>query len=114
MDIIRSGKNKNFECKQCGRCCLLYGSCLPAFPKDLELWEKEGRDDILAWVEFPGDLWTNQENHKEVDRCPWLRKFPNKNKYYCRIYDVRPEVCRKYPVDKEQALHDKCPGCSKK
>jgi hypothetical protein len=44
---------KGFKCIQCGQCCL---NLLDAFTtyatdKDVEMWELEGRDDILEWVD---------------------------------------------------------------
>jgi Fe-S-cluster containining protein len=41
-------------------------------------------------------------------RCPWLRKLPKKERYKCRIHDVRPEICRGYPVDIDQMISDGC------
>jgi hypothetical protein len=45
-----------------------------------------------------------------VDRCPWLRKYPKKEKYYCRIHDTKPSHCRGYYPDREQALLLGCKG----
>jgi len=100
----------SFECQQCGRCCLKYGNCLSATDEDIELWERTGRSDIVEWVGVGGDLWINQSTHKEAARCPWLHKLPGKNQYLCRIYETKPEICRNYPVTKEQAKEDGCPG----
>ena len=106
---LKGQKPKNFDCKQCGRCCLIYGGLLQASSADIKLWEKEGRDDILKW-ECWGELWINRDTNTEAFRCPFLRKLPNKDKYICRIYDFRPEVCRGYPVDLCQAKTDRCRG----
>lgn len=104
----------SFECQQCGRCCLKYGACLCATDEDIELWERTGRQDILEWIgmllgELP-DLWINPSTGEEASRCPFLRKLPGKNKYICRIYNAKPEICREYPVNKKQVLEDGCPG----
>jgi Fe-S-cluster containining protein len=32
-----------------------------------------------------------------------LRKLPNKNKYICRIQDVKPKHCRDYPTSRKHA-----------
>lgn len=100
----------SFACQQCGRCCLKHGNCLQATDEDIEIWERTGRSDILEWVGVGGDLWINQSTNKEASRCPWLRKLPGKNQYLCRIHETKPEICRNYPVTKEQAKEDGCPG----
>ncbi len=104
---------EGFSCKQCGNCCLnldAHWSC--ATDQDIALWEENGRDDILAWVDevFPGvyDLWIHPRTGEDVDRCPWLRKLPRQEKFICRIQDMKPEVCRNYPVSRE---HGEVTGC---
>lgn len=110
---------KNFRCKQCGWCCLKDGHELQATKEDLRLWQKKNRKDILARVDIVTvnsnkivaiDLWFNPKTGKQVSRCPWLQKRRNQKKYICRIYEVRPEACRGYPVNKGQALKDSCRG----
>lgn len=100
---------KRFVCIQCGRCCLKYGFELPATEEDILLWKQERRKDILNWVDC-GDLWINQKADEAAIRCPWLRKLPNKNIYICRIYELRPEICREYPHNKKRVKEEKCPG----
>ena len=44
---------KGFKCKKCGHCCL---NLLDAFQtsatdQDIQMWESNGRDDILEWVD---------------------------------------------------------------
>lgn len=88
-------------------------------PEDLELWRNEKRDDILACVKIieidghiiSSDAWFNPKDKiQELQRCPWLRKVRNRRKYICRIEDVKPKVCRDYPVNMKQVARDKCPG----
>ena len=45
---------------------------------------------------------------EQVERCPWLRKEPNQEKYTCDIYDNRPEDCRLYPSNIEEMERDEC------
>jgi len=100
-----------------------YGNELYATENDMQLWRNEGRKDILAWVDIVTvgdgipvsyDLWINpRDPGRPVFRCPWLRKIRNKPFFKCRIYDVRPEVCRKFPKNKKHALSNKCPGYRK-
>ena len=45
---------KGFKCKQCGQCCmnLLDAFSISVTEDDIRMWEKEGRDDILEWVDL--------------------------------------------------------------
>jgi Fe-S-cluster containining protein len=112
---------KDFECKQCGNCCLnlLDAFCTSVPEEDIELWEIEGREDILAWVvpldvsdgEIIGyDIWISPKTGEEVQRCPWLRRLPKKDKYICRIHDVKPRHCRAYPKSRKHAEETGCKG----
>jgi Fe-S-cluster containining protein len=112
-------KVKEFSCKQCGCCCLKYGHELPATKKDLRLWREKNRQDIIARAKIVTvgdnkivaiDLWFSPKTGNQVWRCPWLQINRRQKKYICRIYDVRPEVCREYPVSKNKALKDGCSG----
>ena len=113
---------EGFRCKQCGNCCNLGDAYeTSATEQDILLWEMEGRTDILEWVDpidcgnghYVYDIWISPRTGDYVDRCPWLRKLPNKNKYICRIHDVKPEHCRDFPKSKEQANKVGCIGFEK-
>ena len=97
------------QCTQCGKCCLKYsaGGLGSATELDLLIWEFE-RPEILKYTDFLGDLWISPITGEEMGRCPWLRKLPKKERYKCRIHDVRPETCRGYPVDIDQMISDGC------
>ncbi len=116
---------KEFQCKQCGQCCLnLYDAYqTSATNEDIELWDTEGREDILEWVSFIPvgkdesgkahyvyDIWISPRTGDYVDRCPWLRKLPRKDKYICRIQEVKPSVCRNFPISREHAGKNGCRG----
>jgi Fe-S-cluster containining protein len=116
---------KAFHCKQCGHCCLTLSDAYQtsATDEDIELWTAEGREDILEWVSFipigkdesgtmhyAYDIWINPRTGEDVDRCPWLRKLPKKDKYICRIQEVKPSVCRNFPESKEHAEKNGCQG----
>jgi Fe-S-cluster containining protein len=92
-------------CTNCGKCCTSasYMGSLIATGEDVKRWMREGRDDILEWVAVMGcmddpwaDLWINANTGVEVGRCPFVRKVRGTNRYLCRIYDTRPQVCRDY------------------
>lgn len=109
---------KEFFCKQCGHCCLNFGahqSC--ATGNDVALWEESGRYDILEWVDEVGygvhDIWISPRTGDDVGRCPWLRKLPRLEKYICRIQEVKPEICRNYPLGRNHAEETGCKGFGK-
>jgi Fe-S-cluster containining protein len=98
-------------CNHCGKCCLKYegdnwlGSATEA---DMLLWLIRA-PEVLDYAGGTGrDLWVNPETGKEMQRCPWLDKLPGQKKYQCQIHDVRPEVCRDYPIDFVQMIDLDC------
>ena len=111
---------KNFNCKQCGNCCLNLSDAFQTrvTDEDVQLWEHQGRWDILQWVDsipiiedhYVHDIWISPTTGDDVARCPWLRKLPNKDKYICRIHDVKPTHCRKYPKSRKHAEETGCRG----
>ncbi len=106
MYLCNNGVNLNDAC------------CTVADDDDVKRWEKAGREDILEYVahiEFEGqrvcsDIWINPRIGDNVDRCPWLRKLPQQNKYICRIQDVKPKHCREYPKSRKHAEETGCKG----
>lgn len=105
--------NQNFNCKQCGHCCLTLTDaiCTSVYEEDVKRWNKEGRKDILAYVDFfVGDIWISPVTHDDVERCPWLRKIPKMNKYKCLIQNTKPKHCRDYPKSFTHAQETGCKG----
>jgi Fe-S-cluster containining protein len=106
---------EKFKCVQCGHCCLdLSGAYQTSVPEtDIKRWKREQRFDILEWVgpfEGMNDIWISPKTGEYVNRCPWLRKLPKKNKYICRIHETKPEHCRNFPKSKRHALDNDCKG----
>ncbi|MHC4160056.1 MAG: YkgJ family cysteine cluster protein [Planctomycetota bacterium] len=111
---------KGFRCEQCGHCCLklrdAFSTC--ATDEDIKHWEKEGRYDILDWVDpipvgdgqYIYDIWISPVTGEDVTRCPWLRKLPNQDKYICRIHDAKPVHCQAYPRSRKHAQRTGCKG----
>jgi Fe-S-cluster containining protein len=98
-------------CNQCGKCCLKYngddwlGSATEA---DMLFWLMR-RPEVLDYVDgILHSLWTSPVTGEKMQRCPWLRKLPRQEKYTCRIHNVRPEVCRDYPIDVDQMISLDC------
>ncbi len=114
---------EKFTCRQCGQCCINLSGAFQTTvsDEDVAMWEMEGRYDILEWVDsFPlgddayiHDIWIHPEHGEDVSRCPWLRKLPGKEKYICRIHDLKPEHCRNYPKSKKHAQETGCNGFEK-
>ena len=50
----------------------------------------------------------NPDTGKQMERCPWLRKLSNQDKYICDIYYDRPDECKHYPVTIDQMVKDEC------
>jgi Fe-S-cluster containining protein len=108
-----------FQCKRCGRCCEVLGIEYDLYvdKEDVRRWQREGRDDILAWVapavyreneyEFPVDPTTGDE---VVGECPFLDKTAHGDITFCLIQDTRPRDCRKFPASREDAARIGCPG----
>lgn len=113
-------------CQQCGKCCkkandLLEGT---ATINDVAIWIAAKRSDILKWVnpimtpnsELLGfDIWIGPRTDDDAKRCPWLRKRKGEKLHECKIYDVRPQVCRDFPLNLTHAMEVGCPAaCQEK
>jgi Fe-S-cluster containining protein len=106
---------EKFECVQCGHCCLDLSDAFQTSVPDSDVirWESENRYDILECVDsFAGlnDIWISPKTGEPVNRCPWLRKLPKKDKYICRIHETKPEHCKNFPKSKRHALEYGCIG----
>lgn len=80
-------KNVGFACKNCGVCCRMQ-------PPDVDFIERKrilelGFKDFLEEPDETGMQWIRR---KDDDTCYFLTE---ENK--CRIYEVRPAVCRLEP-----------------
>jgi len=95
------------ECNQCGKCCINYSNGgLSASASEIEWWESN-RPNIARYVN-DGRIWMDPDTGKQLERCPWLKKLPNENKYTCDIYHDRPDDCKFYPVTIEDMIKDEC------
>ena len=109
---------EGFSCRQCGNCCkfLDYHDALTA--ADMKLLERMGRKDILDYVRGGHKhigkpryrIWVEPETGNIVDQCPFLEHLPDKNHWICRIHDVKPRICREYPVSRKHGIMTGCPG----
>jgi Fe-S-cluster containining protein len=107
-----------FECRQCGQCCrqLDYRDGITA--EDVSRLERLGRDDILAWVRpvraATGDIvyriWVRPGTNRFAHPCPFLKIGPAPDCRICSIHEVKPQICRNYPVSRKHARMTGCPG----
>lgn len=108
-----------FKCKRCGFCCLTIIE-FNVTKEDIYRWWREGRTDILFYVDFiyleDGRLVSGREYKGEKikkdrvsefycngkERCPFVIKVRNKDIYECLIQDTKPEYCGKYECEPEK------------
>ena len=97
-------------CTGCGKCCVKYGAGAGlGCATDNDIARLSVRPDISVYIHPSlGDLWISPVTGEETARCPWLRKLPGRQLYKCRIHDVRPDICRDYPVNIQQMIEDEC------
>ncbi len=107
-----------FHCRRCGFCCRFLDSHNEVTAEDVALWKASGRNDILRWVkeisvngEARGYLaWVLPGTQKQADACPFLEKAEERQQWLCRIHDVKPAVCRQFPLSRKHAVMSNCPG----
>ena len=112
---------EDYTCRQCGRCCtsLDYHDAVTA--QDVEKWQVLGRTDILERVgiyQRPGGkttyrIWMVPGKNQLARTCPFLTKRPSENRWICSIHDIKPAICRDYPVSRKHAILTGCPGFNK-
>jgi Fe-S-cluster containining protein len=108
---------KDFKCQRCGICCL-HARFDEVHEEDIRSWEELGRTDVLQWVryrplgqgDFAYEVWIDPVTGEVAESCPWIEKKSNGGQYICRIYDVRPTICRYFPASRKHALEVGCKG----
>mgnify|MGYP001811786008 FL=1 len=94
-------------CNSCGKCCKTAGNGgLSASAEEIDWWETY-RPDIARYID-DGRIWTDPATGDYLPECPWLKQAPDGKKFFCEIYDDRPEECRHYPVDIDQMIRHDC------
>jgi Fe-S-cluster containining protein len=109
---------QGFACRQCGHCCRDLDYRREVRAEDLERWRALGREDILKWVGvFPRSgrppayrIWITPGTLQPAAVCPFLQPEPAARHWTCRIHDVKPAICRQYPLSRKHALMTGCPG----
>jgi len=112
-------KMENFSCKQCGRCCTQLAYHDGITRDDVQRLETLGRKDILEWVGRTKTkdgrtvyrMWVIPETNRLAPKpCPFLKQGPTNSQRICSIHDVKPHICRHYPVSRKHAAMTGCPG----
>lgn len=104
-----------FVCRRCGQCCKESWEIAVDFEKDLLGWIHERRFEILKHVVLNPKFLINPERYgnrpqwmidgghvlfgEANQRCPFLIDSTEDCQAGCRIHDVRPQVCRRFPYD---------------
>ncbi len=109
---------EDFSCRQCGHCCRSLDYHEELITEDVAGWEKLGRTDILKWVrvienegqETAYRIWTIPGTTRLAEVCPFLKRMPSENRWGCLIHDVKPGICRHYPLSRKHAMMTGCPG----
>lgn len=90
----------SFKCKRCAECCKY--TIVKLFKEDIERIKKAG---------YKEDFFVRYDSHikspvlrNEKGSCVFLEK--KKGKYQCKIYDIRPRVCRLYPFVESDEVED--------
>ena len=90
-----------FKCKKCGKCCK---PVVIMSKEDIETIKKAGHKDFLELDPIhPENGYISMK--RENDYCMFLDKTTKQ----CKIYDVRPEICRIYPFMEKDELKDCVP-----
>jgi len=107
-----------FHCRQCGFCCRFLDYRNEITADDVALWKASGRNDILKWVNeisIKGEArrylaWVIPGTQKQADTCPFLVKAKKPRQWRCRIHDVKPAICRQFPLNRKHAVMSNCSG----
>lgn len=109
---------KDFSCVQCGQCCRELNYRHGVSTADVARWKDLGREDILAWVgcfrrrdgteDF--QIWVVPGTNRFAETCPFLKQGASSHLWICTIHDVKPTICRQYPITRKHALMTGCRG----
>ena len=110
-----------FRCRRCGFCCRFLDYHNQVTAEDVVLWKASGRNDILKWVheinlggETPDyRAWVVPGTQKQAETCPFLEKEKESRQWRCQIQDVKPAICRQYPLNRKHAVMSGCSGFKK-
>ena len=113
---------EDFRCQQCGECCRTLDYHNEITNEDVNRWKRLKRVDILDCVGVfkKNDqgtvyrIWMKPGTREFADICPFLQKKSTENRWICQIHDLKPRICRQYPVSRKHAIMTGCPGFQNK
>jgi len=91
---------ETFTCKHCGECCIKY--IVKLSKADIEKIKKAGysKEDFVDIDKHLPEPTKFVLKKKDNQWCVFLKKDKN-NEFFCKIYNTRPTVCRRYPFLKK-------------
>lgn len=97
-----------FDCRKCGRCCKEIG--LPYDPRFVRRLANNYESSFEKIIERYYGRWINDNKWTSMEEkrtpCPFLKE--NKR---CKIYSIRPDSCRAYPLDTDFGRQEvNCPA----
>ncbi|MDA8137194.1 MAG: YkgJ family cysteine cluster protein [Desulfobacteraceae bacterium] len=110
-----------FHCQQCGRCCTHLDYHDEITSQDVQRISDMGREDVLKWIgtakgasgENVYRIWVIPGTNRFAHPCPFLGNGSSSDKKICTIHDIKPQICRQYPLSRKHALMTGCPGFDK-
>jgi Fe-S-cluster containining protein len=94
---MNNRENEGITCQRCGSCCRV-DMVAYISPKDIQRWEKEQRDDIIARLRDNDVMWAGDRIVNRfginVRDCVYLNW--NGTLFSCEIYETRPMICRNF------------------
>lgn len=80
---------QDFKCIKCGDCCKFL--IVKVGKRDIDKIKKAGYDDFFGMDSHIRDNVLKRDD----EGCVFLAK--KGKEYFCRIYEIRPKVCKDYP-----------------
>jgi Fe-S-cluster containining protein len=107
-----------FACRQCGHCCRRLDYRHELTPDDVHRWRRMGRLDILDWVgesrrpdgSISYQIWVVPGTNRFAQTCPFLKQGASNHLWICAIHELKPQICRQYPITRKHAQMTGCPG----
>ncbi len=96
-----------FVCQQCGKCCRNLAKVAVDPVKNIVYLDNP---ELIKYVDVEkvlSELRKKDINHPVLIPCPFLEN----NK--CKIYPIRPETCRKFPLTEDEDLGIGCPALNR-
>lgn len=91
----------SFDCQRCGKCCREIGIAWSELETDLVAdYLNMDLNDFLDTCGYIINEYSGEIEHPDpgVTPCPFLKY--NKDTAVCKIYPVRPWICKGYPGPK--------------